>query len=141
MSRKLPFSPTHRLRVVLRNARIENEPARIFLEWPALCSIALQYTRFVSPFIEIEIESGGNLLQSGFHDAVRRFREAGEGDSQSAIHAVVAAFATRADVLCQLRMLVYTRDGGWVVWNYDEPLIALIFLHERTSVQMRDRET
>lgn len=136
VTNKHPFSAPEALQIALRGAGIENDADRIFYTIPSLHTVALQFCRYVSPFIEMD---GQSVLQMAFNDAVSGFMEHEPGDTRQGIHLFIARLAKYVDVLCRVRLSVQTEDGAWVIWQYDEPVYDWMAAHGRKAVQIRLR--
>lgn len=109
----------------------------IFDTWPTLYHVALRYSRFVSPHIEVD---GKNLLITGVGAAVNAFRFSRDEGARGQARAFILALADQTPVLCRLRMSVMTKEGRWAIWKYDQPLQDWMDFHHRSSIQIMERE-
>lgn len=135
---KQAFSATDSLQIALFNIGLEKDAQRIFGIWPALRTVSLQYCRYVSPFIELE--SGENLLEVSLSDAIESFKKHEADDPRKGVQAFIAEFPKRVVDLCRVRLSVQTEEGGWVIWQYDQPVLDWMAIHGRKAVQIRRRE-
>ena len=138
LPRQQPFSATTSLRTALRAGGVEREADRIFSTCPSLRTVALQFCRFVSPFIELE--SGENLLEKAMADAVCGFGAHESQDVRVAIKVFIEALASHVDGLCGIRLSVQDDNGDWQIWQYDEPVFDWMAEHGRKAVLIRHRD-
>ena len=136
--RKHAFSATESLQTALSNIGLEKDAERIFDAWPALRTVSLQYCRYVSPFIELE--TGESLLELTMADAINSFKMYEATEQRKGIQAFIAEFPKRVVDLCGVRLSVQTEEGGWVIWQYDQPVLDWMAIHGRKAVQIRRRE-
>lgn len=137
-SRRQPFSAPEALRTAVANIGLAREAERIFLELPALRNVALQYCRYVSPLVPLE--DGQCLLEATLRDAIAGYSEAAVRDPERAMRTFIQALARSVGELCRVRLSVQTRDGSWLIWTYDEPLIEWMPRHGRKALQIRRRD-
>lgn len=139
MAKKRPFSAASAVRSALRSLNLEDRSQKIYMTWPALYTVSLQFCRFVSPFVPAE--SGKPLLEEALHEAIEAYFKFGREDDRNGIERYIATLASKAGDLSRLRLSVRAEEGeGWVIWNYDDPLLDWMSAHGRKAIQIRMRD-
>lgn len=126
------------LKRILINAGRSSSPVKAFTDWPILERVALQFIHFVSPWLVV---NGENLAERTLMDAIATYDETLPLGYEASHRKFIERIASSAKVLSSLRMSVKDKDGLWVVWTYDEPLMRHLAKHKRYAIQIRERET
>ena len=113
---KQPFSPVSQLDHAIRAAGMSNYARNVFMDFPALRTIALNYTRYVTPIIDLD--DGGNLLPLAIEKALINVVTNGHP------RGFLGQLVETSRVLAGLKISVpNAKQKLWDIWDYDEPLM------------------
>lgn len=132
-----PFSPSRCLALAIRNAGLEKAANDTYFTSPHLKEVAVSFSRFVSPYIEV---NGKSVLEMGVTHALKSYRKLQRENHPAAERAYISSLARQVVPLCHLRMSVKSQDGAWAIWCYEEPLFDWMLQHRRKSVLVRLRD-
>lgn len=111
---------------------------KAYTDFPALEDVTVQFLNFVPPWILVGAES---LAESTIRNALEAYDVSqGTGDG-SGHRKYIEKIAESAKALSRLRVSVKNDHGQWDIWNYDQPLLEYMQSHNRSAVQIRERET
>ncbi len=123
---------------LLQHADLAHFAANAFTDWPSLREVTTRFLYFVSPWLMIGQQNlAETTLRSAFESYERMLPEGYEASHRHFIERI----AESANLLASQRVSVMGADGLWIVWMYDEPLMAFLQRHKRSSMQIRERET
>lgn len=125
------------LESTLRNAGVTERAESIFVEWPEIEQIALQFIRFVSPWLIVNDRNVAEVtLQDAFAPKSNKEREQKEFPHRSFMEAITRCVT----LLASVRISVMNGEGLWEIWSYDEPLWSWMEKRGRSAMQIRSRE-
>lgn len=131
---KKPFSPAMQLDHAISSIRLSHEASDIFMDYPALRTMALAYTRYVSPIIDLD-DSGTNLLPLAIKRAILSVIQHGNP------HHFLGALIEASRVLAKLKITVPNQDTNlWDIWDYDEPLIRWMMVRDSSKIRIALRD-
>ena len=123
---------------ILSNADLSRAALKAFTDWPALEQVAVQFLQFVTPWLVVGNES---LAETTLREALQTYEKNLASGYEIAHRRFIERLAESANTLSCLRVSVKNSRDQWAVWNYDEPLTTYLELHNRVSIQIRERDT
>lgn len=121
---------------VLQCAGVSRDSVKAFADWPSLEQVAQRFIQFVSPWLIVD---GANFAERTLLEAIAAYDQALGTGYEAGHRKFLAVLAASASVLATLRVSVRDKDGLWVVWTYDEPLVRHVERFGRASIQIRKR--
>ena len=104
---------------------------------PNLKDVAIQYCRYVSPYVHVGDRS---LVEAAMTDAIIAYGKVKRQNEQTILRAYLGALVDRVDTLCSVRMSVQSGEGRWVIWDYEQPVHDWMAAHGRKTLQIKTRD-
>jgi len=107
------------------------------IDWPSIEPITDRVVAFLSPvLVHNDVNVAGRLLGRAFE----AYREKRPESPALAFRAYLQELTSIATFLSQIRISIQDRDGIWMIWDYDEPLVERLDDAMRYVVRTTERE-
>jgi hypothetical protein len=135
VGRHQPFSAAAHLDFAIRSVGLSREAQAVFVDYPSLRSVALAYTRYVTPIIDLD-DTGTNLLPLAIGKAIRAVVDHGRPG------VFLPEIVDASKVLAQLQICVPNpKSTWWDIWDFDEPLMKWMRARDSARVRVGVRDT
>ncbi len=127
-------------RAILRRLLIQHnltaQAEAVFETLPEMRDVAAAYCWYVSPYVH---DKDGLLLDRAVPEAIAALANNGEDVARTGVRNFVNVLMQHSASICDLRISILTAEGDWVIWDYEQPLMAVMSAHKREAVMIRSR--